>query len=135
MFVISVAVVGLIGSFATAERSAAAAVTQAQSEVLMRQVTDTLRQSSPYVPCATTSSYSVPASASITDVDVEPAGTLSVGAGGGATPARFDCSDGGAVVNAPCLAGHTCDYGVQRIQVTVTYTNGTLSRVVFKGIF
>jgi Tfp pilus assembly protein PilV len=132
MFIISVAIVGLVGAFAAAERSAASAVTQTQAEVLMRQAGDALRQPQPYVACAAPGAYSVPSGVSIDDLYVAPGGTV---AGGGAAAAHFDCTNSGAVVNGACPAGHTCDYGVQRIDVTVTYATGTLTRVVYKGAY
>lgn len=130
MAITGTAVVALIGTFAAAERSAAAAVTQTQAEVLMRVVSDNLMSpsSTTYVPC--TPNYPVPAGVHVDEIDIVPGGTTTPA---GNVAARYDCTNPPNEIDAACPSGQTCDYGLQRIKLTVTYTNGSLSRVIYKG--
>lgn len=128
IFVISVAVVGLVGAFAAAERSAGIAVTQTQAEVHMRQVVDALRQPQAYVPCSPTAGYTLPSGVTIQQGVMVPPATS-----GGTANAYWDCTTSTALNFTPCPPSHNCDYGVQRLSLLVTYSTGSLTRVMYKA--
>ena len=127
---VTLVIVGMVTDFATAERTTGLGVVQAQAQVTMRHATDALRSRQVAYSCVSAGAQSQYATYVANNV---PGATVTgVGAVTGSTgPALWDCTTGGAVTTCP--GGHTCETGVQRITVVVTYASGALSRTVFKG--
>jgi hypothetical protein len=150
--IMSAGVVGIAASFAAVERQSTTGTDQTALEVSMRHVTDYVRSSAaPYSFCA-------PAGAPYSGVfkltagkwelqdgshlqfAVQPQVTLTQATsadwnGGTTEPPIYDCTAPTGHGATTCVAGHYCDWGVQRITVKLTAPNGqrTLSRVVFKS--
>ena len=131
-------IVGIATSFATAEKAAGVGVTQAQAEVVMRQATDLLRSSQVPYSCGNAATaqaaYSSYLSAHVSTSLTVPAGGVSLLSGSNG-PALWDCTSGKGVT--ACPLGDVCEAGVQRINVVLTYSygtvNGSLSRTVYKS--
>jgi prepilin-type N-terminal cleavage/methylation domain-containing protein len=142
--VMAVGVVGITSSFATIQTSAHISQDQSALEVTMRNIDDYLRTTAPYQWCApTTATYDIPTTViGVSALKVAPAVTLTTTtrafANGVAEPPLYDCSGTTPIspqTGTTCPSTSTyCDWGVQRLTVTITSTTGrTLTRVVFKS--
>ena len=133
----TVAIVGIATAFAAAERTAGIGVTEAQAEVLMRQATDALRSNQVAYSCGNVSAaqaaYSAYVTAHVSSSASVPAGGVSL-LSGTSGPALWDCTKGTAVV-APCPTGDTCEAGVQRITVSVAFTNGSVNGSLIRTVY
>jgi hypothetical protein len=134
MAIVTIAIVGMVSDFAAAERTSGDAVTQAQAEVQMRQVTDALRDKAvTYVPCATTSTSAYAAKLPNSSWSMISVSLLSGSTTTPATAAYWDCTTNNAVNGVSCPGNDVCDFGVQRLAVLDQYSGGSLLRTVFKG--
>ena len=131
-----IAIVGIAGAFGAAERTAGIGVTQAQAEVVMRQASDVLRSTQVPYSCgsatAAQAAYSAYVSSHISAAATVPSGGVSLLSGSNG-PAVWDCTSGKGV--ATCPAGDTCEPGVQRITLTVSYTNGGVNGVLTRTLY
>lgn len=139
--IMSIGIAAMVGGLADAERSAAVARSQSALDAALRTASDQLR-SAPYVACAGVSpgdAYTV----SVPGVSAEAATVLRPdappqlsSAAGAVTEASTRCgASGGTLELDGCTPGHgeTCDYGIQRVTVTVSSSGRTLSREIWKG--
>jgi hypothetical protein len=134
MTIVSISIVGMVAAFAAAEHNSGIAVTQAQAEVQMRQVSDSLRDHGlTYVPCATTATGAYTAKLPNSSWSLTSVSLLSGSSTTPPTDAFWDCTTNSAVNAAACPSGDTCDFGVQRLSIRESYASGSLSRTVFKG--
>jgi prepilin-type N-terminal cleavage/methylation domain-containing protein len=143
---VTVAVMGagiaaMLGGFAGAERSAAAARSQAALVDALRTAADAVT-AAPYVPCAGVASgagytVAVPGAVASATTVVRPATPPALSAGGTSVPvSTILCGvTGEAASGSSCTpaAGQVCDYGIQRVTVTVSAAGRTMSRDVWKG--
>lgn len=139
--IMSIGIAAMVGGLADAERSAGVARSQSALEAALRTASDQLR-SAPYVACADVSpgvayTVSVPgvsaSAATVVRPDTPPLLTSAVGA---VTEASTLCGAAGATLEHDgCTAGRgqTCDYGIQRVTVSVSSAGRTLSRDIWKG--
>lgn len=143
---VTVAVMGagiaaMLGGFAGAERAAAVARSQAALVDALRTAADEV-SAAPYAACAGIASgvaypVSVPGVVATASAVVRPASPPSLSAGG--VPVSVSAvlcgAGGGSAVGSSCVAGaaQACDYGIQRVTVTVSGGGRTLSRDVWKG--
>lgn len=139
--VMGAGIVAMLGGFAGAERSAAAARSQAALVDALRTAADEVT-AAPYVPCAGVASgvaypVAVPGVTATAATVVRPSTPPALTAGG--TPVSVStilCGvSGEAASGSSCTpgAGQVCDYGIQRVTVTVSAAGRTLSRDVWKG--
>ena len=143
---VTVAVMGagiaaMLGGFAGAERSAAAARSQAALTDALRTAADEVT-TAPYAPCAGIASgvayaVAVPGVTASVSAVVRPAAPPVLSAAGApvAASAILCGVTRGTVAGSSCTpgAGQACDYGIQRVTVTVSAAGRTLSRDVWKG--
>lgn len=140
----TLAVVGIVGGMATTEKVTAAAQGDAQTQAALRSVVDQLRSSIAYAPCDSASGTAYwtavikPSGYNLTLNVMRPDptkvrwGSTAQNPVPLATP-RVDCTIN---QNYPptCTSGHICDYGIQRITVTLVQAGRqTLRQVMFKG--
>jgi Tfp pilus assembly protein PilV len=150
----TIAVVGIVAGFANSEKITATAQGIAQSETALRTVVDQLRSNTAYQPCdsgsgplyAAAVSGQVPAGYTLTLSVMRPDPSMTKWTFNSAvqtvqTP-RADCGLTSALPqtktaqNYPpsCPALHTCDFGLQRLTVTLTQPGRqALRQVIFKG--
>jgi prepilin-type N-terminal cleavage/methylation domain-containing protein len=143
--IMTVGVIGIAASFANIQRDAQVGQNQASLEATMGHVTDYLRSKAvAYTYCAQQgSTYSVGMTVEGVNLGLNapPSVTLTkvtnVDSNGTVLPPLFDCASGSPVAPPPgttvCPSSY-CDWGVQRLTVTITSTTGrSLTRVVFKS--
>jgi prepilin-type N-terminal cleavage/methylation domain-containing protein len=138
--VMGAGVTAMVGGFAGAERGAAVARAQSALVAALRTASDEVR-AAPYLACAGVAagegySVSVPGvTAAATVVRPTAAPALSSATGPVASAADLCGATGEAMHASPCTAGagEACDYGVQRVTVSVSAAGRTLSRDVWKG--
>jgi prepilin-type N-terminal cleavage/methylation domain-containing protein len=130
---IAVAVVGIAYGFSAVVRGSGTAQQQASLDTAARTVASYLQSSTlPYSPCATSSTYGLPAPPaqitwSVTDVRLSIPGSLQRPS---ASPATANASSTAPIATCP---GNVDDYGVQEITVQVCTPSRCLNQAIWKG--